>query len=106
MTSEIEYKRSPHLTNSFVTFHKSSLRKSRTNIAINSQDKFHTYISLHATDHVFKAVDERRITAMILIDLSKAFEILSHNLLVRKLQDLGTSESSTKWFESSLTERY
>ena len=43
---------------------------------------------------------------MILIDLSKAFESLSHNLFVRKLQDLGTSESSTKWFESSLTERY
>ena len=106
MTSEIKYNRSTHLTNSLVTFQKSSLPKSRTNIAINSQDKFHTYISLHVTDHVFKAVDERGTTAMILIDLSKAFESLSHNLLLRKLQDLGNSESSTKWFESSLTERY
>ena len=44
------------------------------------------------------------ITAMILIDLTKAFESLSHNLLLCKLQDLamGTSESSTKWFESYL----
>ena len=48
------------------------------------------------------------ITAIILIDLTKAFDSLSHNLLLCKLQDLamGTSESSTKWFESYLTERY
>ena len=42
---------------------------------------------------------------MILIDLSKAFDSLSHNLLLGKLQDMGTSESSTKWFESYLGER-
>ena len=87
MTSEIKYNRSTHLRNSLVTFHKLSLRKSRINIAINSQNKFHTYISLHVTDHVFKAVDEKRITAMILIDLSKAFESLSHILLLHKLED-------------------
>ena len=47
------------------------------------------------------------ITAIILIDLTKGFDSLSHNLLLCKLQDLavGTSESSTKWFESYLTER-
>ena len=43
---------------------------------------------------------------MILIDLSKAFDSLSHNFLLRKLQDPGTSKSSTKWFESYLAERY
>jgi len=63
-------------------------------------------LSLHVTDHLFKAVDEKRITAMILIDLSKAFESLSHNLLLGKLQDMGTYESSTKWFESYLAERH
>ena len=61
-------------------------------------------LSLHVTDYLFKAVDEKMITAMILIDLTKAFDSLSHNLLLCKLQDLamGTSESSTKWFESYL----
>ena len=66
-------------------------------------------LSLHVTDHLFnlfKVVDhDKRITAVILIDLSKAFDSLSHNLLLGKLQDLGTSESSTKWFESYSAER-
>ena len=41
---------------------------------------------------------------MILTDLTKVFDSLSHNLLLCKPQDLamGTSESSTKWFESYL----
>ena len=38
--------------------------------------------SLHVTGHLFKAVGEKKITAMILIDLIKAFD---------------TSESSTTW---------
>ena len=48
----------------------------------------------------------RKDFSMILIDLSKAFDSLSHNLLFNKQQDLGTSESSTKWFESYLAERH
>ena len=63
-------------------------------------------LSLHVTDYLFKAVDEKMITAMILIDLSKAFDSVLHTLLLHKVQDLGTSESSTKWFKSYLPKRY
>ena len=42
------------------------------------------------------------VTAVILLDLSKAFDIISHTIL---LQNLGTSPSATAWFASYLCER-
>ena len=46
------------------------------------------------TDNIFRAVDGRQITAMVLIDLSKAFDSLCHSTLLTKLQLLGTSEKA------------
>ena len=81
---------------------KLTCHQSGTNRLFHSKET----LSLHIIDHLFKAVDERRITAMILIDLSKAFYSLSRKLLLCKPKDLGTSESSTEWFESYLSSRY
>jgi hypothetical protein len=50
-------------------------------------------------------MDEKKITAMVLIDLSKAFDSISHDTLLYKLKCLGTSQQATNWFEDYLTNR-
>ena len=44
--------------------------------------------SLLVTDHIFKAMDKKEITATVLIDLSKAFDSICHRTLLLKLQGL------------------
>ena len=62
-------------------------------------------LSLLVTDHIFRAIDRQQLTAMVLIDLSKAFDSICHSTLLRKLRSLGTSSQALKWFESYLTDR-
>ena len=69
--------------------------------------KYHSTetLSLLVTGHIFKAMDKKEITAMVLIDLSKAFDSICHRTLLLKLQGLGVSSKALKWFESYLTDR-
>ena len=46
-----------------------------------------------------------QITAMVLIDLSKAFDSLCNLTLLSKLYQLGTSNKALQWFHSYLTNR-
>ena len=62
-------------------------------------------LSLHVTDYIFKAIDAKKVTGMVLIDFSKAFDSLSHSVLLNKLWSLGTSASALSWFESYLSDR-
>ena len=51
------------------------------------------------TDHLFNAIDEK-VTAMVFIDLSKAFDSICHTTLLHKLQALGTPTKVLNWFQS------
>ena len=53
--------------------------------------KYHSTetLSLLVTGHIFKAMDKKEITAMVLIDRSKAFDSICHRTLLLKLQGLG-----------------
>ena len=42
---------------------------------------------------------------MILIDLQKAFDIVNHDILLKKMEFIGFSEETTKWFKSCLSNR-
>ena len=42
---------------------------------------------------------------MILIDLQKAFVTINHDILVNKMELIGFSKKTTKWFKSYLSER-
>ena len=59
-------------------------------------------LSLLVTDHILRAIDQQQLTAMVLIDLSKAFDSICHNTLLLKLRSLGSSSQALKWFESYL----
>ena len=46
------------------------------------------------------------MTGVVLIDLRKAFDTVNHDILLTKLQDIGASGLTLKWFKSYLSGRY
>lgn len=51
-------------------------------------------------------IDERQICLGIFIDLKKAFDTISHKLLLQKLNDIGVKESAYRLIESYLSNRH
>ena len=51
-------------------------------------------------------MDKGLFTGVVMIDLRKAFDVVNHKLLVKKLQIYGLNSNSLKWFESYLSGRY
>ena len=59
----------------------------------SGNSKYHSTetLSLIVTNHILTAMDEKKLTAMVLINLSKAFDSISHETLLFKLCNLGAS---------------
>lgn len=67
---------------------------------------FSTETSLiNITDSILNAIDQKKVTALVLLDMSKAFDCVNHNILTSKLQDMGASQSCLQWFSSYLSNR-
>ena len=58
---------------------------------------------LTLTDHVFRSMDQREVTLMCLLDCSRCFDCIPHDLLLRKLQLYGVDK---RLFQSYLTDHY
>jgi len=56
-------------------------------------------------DNWIKAIDENKIVGSIFLDLTKAFDLVNHSLLLNKLQLYQFSSKSQKWFASYLKDR-
>ena len=61
---------------------------------------------IQTTDMILSAIDKKQLTAVILLDMNKAFDSIDNNLLFVKLQDVGASPLALQWFRSYLTARY
>ena len=61
---------------------------------------------LSVTDELLKAMDEKKISLLVLMDMSKAFDSINHDMLLLKLRSLGVSPSTLEWFNSYLKGRY
>ena len=64
---------------------------------------------IQTTDIILSAIDKKHLTAVILLDMRKAFDSIDHTLLLVKLQDVGASPLALEWlqwFRSYLTARY
>ena len=70
--------------------------------------KWHfTETSLICTsDRILTAIDQKKTSAVVLLDMSKAFDRVNHDILLKKLQDVGLSPSTILWFKSYLSNRY
>ena len=91
-----------------ISFPVSDVQSSKTRLTEHQSGnrKMHSngntkYIS----DMFLDAMDRKQVTALGLLDLSKAFDSLEHALLLAKLRSLGLSEASQSWFRSYLTDR-
>ncbi|KAM7426239.1 hypothetical protein ABFA07_022448 [Porites harrisoni] len=52
-----------------------------------------------------EAMDRKQVTALVLLDLSKAFDSIDHMSLLKKLRAMGTSKEAREWFRSYLIGR-
>ena len=57
------------------------------------------------TDYLHKEIEEKRIPAIVSTDLSKAFDTVSHPLLLQKLEKMGLGSDCTSWIQSYLSNR-
>ena len=62
--------------------------------------------AIQTTDMILSAIDKKQVKAVVLLDVSNAFDSINHNTLLFKLQDVGASPSAIQWFRSYLTSRY
>ena len=58
------------------------------------------------SDHRRDTIDKKHITAVVLLDMSKAFDSIDDNLLLVKFEDVGASPLAIQWVCSYLTSRY
>ena len=54
---------------------------------------------------ILTAMDNGRIVALILLDLSSAFDTVHHSILLNQLKSIGVSGTALQWFTSYLTDR-
>ncbi|XP_071794571.1 uncharacterized protein [Asterias amurensis] len=60
---------------------------------------------LRVMNDVLLAMDGGRITALVLLDLSSAFDTVDHPTLLTRLRQLGLGGTALDWFESYLSKR-
>ena len=60
--------------------------------------------TVEITDFIHKEL-KKNVPAIVATDLSKAFDSVSHSLLLQKLENLGLHKNSTAWIASYLSER-
>ena len=59
----------------------------------------------HFTDNILQYMDAGFFVGAVFLDLSEAFDIVDHHLLLRKLMNIGLTSSTTQWFRSYLTNK-
>ena len=62
-------------------------------------------LNILMSDTILESMDQRKITALVLLDLSKAFDSIDHHLLLAKLRALGISDGAVQRFQSYLSGR-
>ena len=80
------------------------------NLLVNTQFGFRKHQScqtalLTLTERMYKAINKGEYVGMVQFDLSKAFDLVNHSLLLQKLKLYRCNNSALKWFKSYLSNR-
>ena len=62
-------------------------------------------LNILTSDLALEAMDRKCVTALVLLDLSEAFDSIDHMSLLKKLHAVGTSKEAIEWFRGYLTTR-
>ena len=57
---------------------------------------------IRITDKILFKMDNDELTGLVFVDFHKAFDVLNHNLLLKKLSVYGACPNSVAWFQSYL----
>lgn len=60
---------------------------------------------LHLTNYVSEALNNNKFVIGVFLDLQKAFDVVDHNILLLKLENLGIKGISLEWFRNYLSNR-
>ena len=60
---------------------------------------------ISTTDFILCAIDQKKIIAVVYLDMSKAFDTINHWILLKNWRIIGLSASALQWFESYLSQR-
>ena len=94
-----------HVANSYVKF------LTENDILSSCHHGFRAHHSCESTlilinEHLLDNIEQGLINGIHLIDLSKAFDLADHRLLMQKLEQYGITPIALKWFKSYLNYRY
>lgn len=84
---------------------------STNNLFFNKQFGFQKSTStehaiIQLVDDITKAFSKNEYTLGVFIDLSKAFDTVDHNILLKKLENYGIRDCLLKWLKSYLSSRF
>lgn len=60
---------------------------------------------LYFTNEILKNMDDKKVSVIVLLDMSKVFDSICHDLMLSKLQSIGVSNAACNWFGSYLPQR-
>ena len=64
-----------------------------------------TFLMLDLFDKIFKSKESGKKSAIVYLDVKKAFDTVNHDILIKKLKHYGVDGFVIKWFESFLDNR-
>ena len=83
------------INNNLLSHHQSGNKKHHSTETLN----------IFITDTILEAMDEKKLSALVLLDLSKAFDSINHQRLLHKLTNIGAAKETVDWFRSYLRDR-
>ena len=72
----------------------------------NRKNHFTETLNIGVTDMLLEAMDNKQLSIVVFLDMSKAFDSVCYDMLLQRILNLGVSPAVHKWFKSYLTDRW